>query len=73
MSGDFEEIQLVGGPADGRLMPWDGGNYVTIKEAPPTTLFGNATKEFRELMVKSHTYIRDPIQRGRFVYQGDLG
>lgn len=71
MSGDYEEIQLVGGPADGRLMPWDGGNYVTVQEQPPTTLFSNATEAFRKLMVKSHTYIRDPIQRDRFVYQGE--
>lgn len=69
---DYEEIQLVGGPADGRLMPWDGGNYVTVEEKP-ATLFSNATAPFRELMIRRHTYIRDPIQRDRFVFQGELG
>lgn len=70
MSGDYEEIQLVGGPADGRLMLWDGGNYVTVEETP-TTLFSNATEAFRELMVKRHTYVRDPVQRDQFIYQGE--
>lgn len=68
---DYEEIQLVNGPCDGQIHMWDGGNYFTVTEKPPTTLFGNATQSFRELMVKKHTYIRDPMQRNRFVWQGE--
>lgn len=68
---DYEEIQLVGGPADGRLMAWDGGNFVEIFEKPPTTLMSAATEKFRQLMVKKHIYHRDPVQRDRFVYQGE--
>lgn len=70
---DYEEIQLVGGPADGRLMPWNGGNYVTVEEAPRSNVLPMATSALRELLKKTHTYIRDPMRRDQFVYQGDLG
>jgi len=68
---DYEIITLINGPAHGTEMAWDGGNVVEVAEKPPTTLFGNATQKFRELMVKRHTYIRDPVQRDRFVWQGE--
>ena len=67
---DYETIQLVGGPANGQIHKWDGGNHFSV-EVKPTTLFGNATAAFRELMVRKHTYIRDPIQRDQFIYQGE--
>lgn len=68
---DYETIQLVGGPAHGQIHNWDGGNYFTVTEKP-TTLFGKATEAFRELMVKRHTYVRDPVQRDQFVFQGEV-
>jgi len=68
---DHENIHLIGGPAHGTEMVWDGGNIVEVAEKPPTTLFGNATEKFRELMVRRHRYQRDPVERDLFRYVGE--
>lgn len=74
MSGDTETVFLVGGPADGDFITFDGGDWWEFEEAPPATL-SNATPTIRELAIKQHTYKRDrrlettsgyPV----FVYQG---
>lgn len=66
----FERITLVGGPHHGTEMKWDGGDYVEVVTQPPTTLLSNATKAFRELMVRRHTYRRDPVDGSLFRFVG---
>jgi len=68
---DFERIRLVGGPHNNVDMKWDGGDYVTLTRPLPTTLLSNATKAFRDLMVTTHSYRRDPTQRDVFRWMGE--
>jgi len=74
---DYEQIILVGGPADGRMMPWDGGDYVGVP-APlsPFKISPYASKAYKELLLKSHTYTyrRDGVNDhgyARFVWMGE--
>lgn len=67
----FERITLIGGPHHNTDMKWDGGDYVTVQTQPPAPLLSNATKAFRDLMVTTHRYRRDPVERSLFRWLGE--
>jgi hypothetical protein len=65
---DHETITLVGGPASGQQMQWDGGDMLEVAERPPCT-FKNASAAFATLMATKHLYRRDPVERDVFRWQ----
>lgn len=67
---DFETITLVGGPASGQQMCWDGGDALEVAERPPVRLT-SATPAFVELMITKHLYRRDPVERDVFRWQNE--
>ena len=70
----YEQIQLIGGPCDGEVHMWDGGDYFQVAERPPALITARLTEPV-EIQFKRHTYRRYRDEHGRattrFVYQGE--
>lgn len=60
---DAEPIILIGGPADGELHWWDGGDYFEAITYHPTRVFNNAQPDFKKTLTRNHVYKRDPRLR----------
>ena len=68
---DYETIRLCGGPADGRMMEWDGGDYVAVTTTPDVRFHPGADERYKELFVEHHTYRRSGPRSTTFIYQGN--
>lgn len=73
----YEHIRLIGGPCNGQIHSWDGGDYFEVAERPPVAL--RDLKAFdvvraEDVEIKRHTYRREIDTNGnrtsRFVYLG---
>jgi len=67
-----ERIELLGGPLDGKIMDWRGGNVLSVPHIPresiaavTLTLGENSKSVHFETLI----YCRSPRNRARFVFQ----
>jgi hypothetical protein len=62
---DMEHITLLGGPEDGRLVTWDGGDMMEIRAQ------GTSSSVLKDPpIVRFHVYQRAQFKRDMFTWQG---
>lgn len=65
----YETIRLVGGPADGEVRAWRGGNVFRMRYLPDVPLLVRNGDQFTEVEVEHHEYHRSVNDPTAFVHQ----
>lgn len=67
----METIRLVGGPADGRVQAWDGGDWLRVHHRPdmllPPPVLGE--EEPIDVSFDTYWYRRSGVSKQLFVFQ----
>ena len=71
----YEQIRLIGGPCDGEIHMWDGGDYFQVAERPSVGITArHDVATDRDYAITRHTYRRNRDSQGNrtsnFIYQG---